>query len=576
MRKAQYAAWQIGFAIFLILIGFAIFTVLSGAGLFGIANLGEEGFQPYDLALSSDSWSPSLWNLPAITPTTKPVCSRQITSNCFLGPEDPREKLTGQNGNLIIQGGYNNYLDGNSRSRSQDLQVTTRNLYLQDLRFEYTIVGGEDTYSCINKATLNNIEFNCKETGSIDLRWDDYNTSHYQLFKNNKLIEEGTTTNRDYRLNFNVPGIDWKVSPVTITLEKPRYKQVFGCDPKKGETLVTDACFGGPNVISLNDLEDFNRFCLDFEAKNCIDGICKSSNRVYYALAQGQSVPIENNEAWTFSYIADGQKGSDFTIQSKCEEPIKQENKIDIDDFTKIEGNRKIVWNANFENPSLDFEGVEHITAITPTYTCQSTDNHDSNDMFSYPYPQESCYKFSITQNEEFWESKFLTKEARITYDSSTDLFGQVAEPSHWQARIESTLVKNPFKTQDLAIDGENIRISILSTYDQKTPATITVTYNPNVLKDIQTENTADIIVPGNNEVSVPLDNRFIGKTSAQITIYMRTEAGNVQASETVFFQYDNTEDGIDQESLSEPSLWSKIKSWFNSIWESIKGFFGG
>ena len=447
-RRGQTFWFQLGLALFLILLVGVAYLGMKSDFRPSLSVFGEEGYVSYDPSLPA-SYTSELWGV----------------------SDGESSRVSVQDGVLVVTSG--------SEFARGDTTLQTRDVSLEDFKVEYTAFGGgrSRTTSCGNKVLarvgdaeirLNGFDASgdaytrCVQSGTIEVKWNDYELGEYQVLHNGQLVGSGSSLG-NVLVEFVVPGFDESSSwaATTLELKNPRYKRLFGCDPQENE-LIVDACFGGPQVLKFSDLEDFNRFCLDFPAKHVVGGVAGSSKRVYYELAQDGNVIVDENEIWEFTYIADNNNNGLTGVGSKCESPVLIEDDLDIEARAELDGVDSFLWVANDESRTITSGTREVLSAGKPAYLCKENDNHDpTGDVFNYPGPDASCYETRVngelvdgkTIVDGVWSLERSDLTARVRYSTTEN--GHI-RPDEWGVAYDVQLLR-PITIVD--VDSEAVMV---------------------------------------------------------------------------------------------------------------------
>ena len=90
--------------------------------------------------------------------------------------------------------------------------------------------------------------------------------------------------------------------------------------------------------------------------------------------------------------------------------------------------------------------------------------------------------------------------------------------------------------------------------------------YSPQILQAPAVVTSDVSLAPGPNHVEVALDDRFEGQISAEIIVYLKTEAGNLQASDPVTIEYQRADSTDSAEAPHRIGFFSRIWEWIVAL----------
>lgn len=299
-----------------------LLAILYVSGLFNLNVIGEEGYNSYDALLDAGAIDHNLWNWTKNCGTVIPPVgsSDRVIYDACMGVQ-PYSNLNAQAG-ALTQSAINPFIISSGRSQT----ITTKNLRLVNAKFTLKLSAISATpayqsFSPLTGASLSSsnglidkptFEFRpgditLSKTAFYELTWDDYSIGHYQIKKEGIIIQEGTipegtpftlstivTSSHSGDLRFYT----------TAKWSEFRTKDLFDCDLQDGEVRVVQT-WDDKGIYDIGDLRGWKRFCPSQPAYHDIGGLSSNSNQIFYALAQGESVSLIENEFWEIPYIAD-------------------------------------------------------------------------------------------------------------------------------------------------------------------------------------------------------------------------------------------------------------------------------
>ena len=517
-----------------------------GGGLLSVGSFLEEGSEPYDPALPSGI-TPGLW---------------------------------GVTGGFTLE-------DGGVRF---DRSLVLRDLYFDRFLTEYEAVGswGSRSKSCGGVfAVVNGDRYRlsgsngnaergtgCVSRGRFEIRWDSFEESVAQVFVDGVRRGVVNVSTESLRLEFvieNGPTAGTVGNVGSVWFGSPSVVRVFGCDLMEGE-VVESVCVEGPESIRTSDLDGFERFCLDHPAKFLRGGVSSGSKQVYYSLARGERLDVESGEAWEFSYIArDDRIGDGVGLASSCVEPVVVEDEIDITYGTSLDSSTSFEWVASRDGSRITSGGSVLLEAFKPEYLCRDSDGHDpAGDVIEFPNPSLSCWEPSLSLDPNFWSAGLNDMAARVRYGGG-DGSGLVRD-DEWVVSYDVRLKETPVRVLGVSGSGAGVgesgvlRVELLNEY-VPLDGVVHVQYRPRVLNAPVTYQEETNLLRGSQFVSVPLDARFEGSVDGTATVFMVTNAGNLQASDSFRFSYVVGEDSsVVEERSGFSSLILRIKDWFRRL----------
>lgn len=572
-------------------IGLAVFILAAVGGFKLFSVIGEEGYEHYDRAMLANTHDKNHW----IHNPNQKICKQKYNAageNCLV----PYDGVSVSD----------NTISANSMYGFPSYELRTKNLRLADFRTTAIIDAG-NSYggACVstNKGSVwcytPSYGASRSSSVSIELLWNDYELGHYQINVNNRIVQEGTIKENEelYFILQPTNGYGNNFDGASVRFKNPRVRSLFSCDPQVqgvGQT-VTDACFGGPKLLTTKDLPGFQKFCPAFSAIKCTSGVCAPSKQVYYSLARGEPVIIDENTVWKFSYIdSDPTYGGKVGISSRCDDPVLTENTIDLNETTTVEGDRTIVWNTNHERLNLMSGKRSFFTTETPQYLCKGKDGLSTPAKFSYPTPDANCYQLNIngktftpdkTVELEHFSIKVRNANIKMIYGENTQ--DQLVEPgfrspSDWNVMYEATL-KKPLITDVradipkgvLLKEQREITLTVNNQYDRHISTTILLDRESEITGQHTTIVLNQTLKPGANALSFTLPTDVLGKQSIDSIITVNLEGESLLAAEqttltyTVYSDLASLRDGADLQPPAEQGFFAKL-------WTLIKNFFRG
>ena len=510
--------------------------------------IGEEGFKPYDPALIANSYTPELWGLPSGQPISENTINfyKGTTNNLYL--KDFRTEIHG----------IGQVVDLSHCSMESSIAIIADGVTIGN----YPIGIPECASSCANCWP----EF---EDSSMDIRWDDYETGHFQVFKNNKLIVDGNAREslilhspEKYR-----PARTFQGDPVHNFIN-PRVRDLFGCDNEEG-MLIVDACYGGAAVIKRADLEGWvegeSKFCLELHATHIVDGLTASSQRVYYELASGEPIAIQENEAWKFSYMTpDASIGEKIGFGNGCEDNILMDDINDLDTHSELISNRKIHFIATQQQPSIKTGMNTLFTAHTPKNKCDTENTYST---------APTCWEFTTSYNKEYFIASFIDAYAQKNADGIKD---------NWKIIYDVELTKNPLPITNAAIQDKELSIDVENKLEHNVEVTISAVFSPQIINQELTQ-TAKTTNPKGKSTFTFDRPPYEGTIDAYVAVFINTQFGGIQASDEAHIIFDKEINSLDlgdenlntiqnegtHENAQNLTWWDKIVYWF-------LGLFGG
>lgn len=296
---------------------FGVFQAAIGSGL-----LGEEGYEPYDGGLAAGSINPVKFSV--AKPSNGAASAGASFSYC---PSYSGSYLCGSSysGGASCNAAQAQVTPGNGvLSVSGGASASAKDLYLNNFKADVVLGVAKACYDTTPKGYLNSCVSSNRgwsycskvpakwalpadETGVIEVKWDDYNAGHYQLFWRGGLVEEGNVSESS-PLAISIGSgygrfcdLGCQASSVAA-FYNPRSQHVFGCDPQTNEYLIGRAFANGAD-FNIANLRGLKRFCTQIPAIHFKDGVVGASKQVYYALASGQTVTVGDNEIYKVFYI---------------------------------------------------------------------------------------------------------------------------------------------------------------------------------------------------------------------------------------------------------------------------------
>ena len=497
----------------------------------------------------------------------------------------PYQGISASNGNLLftpIAGAIGNKVP----------VVRTNNLRLANFKMEFSVStsragsgshGGTSLYT--NKGLIASYaeawgnDYQGWTPLAIELVWDDFALGHYQVKSNGVVVQEGNIPEGGELYFYTMPDNAYTSNcyddtTATAILNNPRMKQLFSCDEGNGEYLAS-MTFKGFTTINLGNLQGFKRFCVAHPSIYLKGGVSANSVQLLYQLAGGQTVTVQDGDIRKVFYIADGRaigatqacESGAFNVNTKlCDSltgivdicPVQSvkvngscvtfvENTFDINmSEEKVVGSDTIWWNAYTQHAGLTSGETILLSNEPAEYDCQSSDGHNTYDSIQYPRPSASCW--TLLQNgeptgttyEDSFFSDTLSYQGRISYyDDDAGVYhnGDYKFPRDWNYR-HVTVVKPLFSFTKVATDSgvtsgdtASMTFTIKNSYPQSLAARVAITYSPEAVTDVSTF-SRDVTLPaGESQFTFSPPTGYIGNTSYEAVVILKTNIGNVVAS---------------------------------------------
>lgn len=596
-RRGNAAIW----IIIAIVVMAGLAAVYFGPRLLSV--IGEEGYEPYDPLLLSGSYDTAKWIYANTTYSGGEYGCVGGATSCNGGtqvcsaPLVPYTGVTSSTNAITISPvGYGRN-DG-----YQGPYIRTVNLRLVNFRFDWSI---SVTRCSSNKwwhgggvvKTNRGVVYTFPEgSGSsptgpvgIELTWDDFQLGHYQIKANGQVVQEGNVGEGEelyFQIEPDTSACNSECSG-TATISNPRWKQLFGCDLQAGE-LQTDACFGGPQTVTTDDLPGFKRFCIDSPSTFLDAGISTSSKRVYYDLAAGKPVVIGANQAWKFSYIGDAPLiGNRTGIDSNCQQVLVEDRK-DLPSPDPIITGTTLYWtssgrydgvNAGWRFRNLDLKsGTQTFMHTEPISIderiCPYTDEWQE---FPGDPLNPSCFSvqafgktFKKGDIQQLPGVSVTLQDIAVEFKNYDGYAGKVFRyTATWRLDFQPTAVTIDLANTPATIGANAGPIQYPIKNGLPGPGTIVTTLQvrPEILNEpIFQTYTTKLNAGQAGTVAVTLPETFQGKARTLAWNTLQTPAGGVPfASAEV--TYSTTPSGSNTVPVEVSSWWTKILAWFKGIW---------
>jgi hypothetical protein len=610
-------------ALIIIVAVLIVIAVIIGTRMFAV--IGDEGFVAYDPLLYS-SYTPALWGVgPASALVTTSLSGITFQGNVFSGatssatcscsgrPTAPCSEPYTCGGGQWMASMVTDYSwmcydpYGTAETRCDPYSFKTANLAKTNIKFNYA-AGPAQYYSRYDSSSadiiVDGIPVNLMScsyagypsthcgaslsstSGNIEIKWSDYEVGKFQIFKDGAYVAEGIDTDNNFAISFLPAPVSHNQGSAYITVSDFRIKQLFGCDEKDGE-LLASITVKGPAGINTNVLPGFKRFCVDHPTAYLNAGVSGSRTGPYYAMAQGDTVLLQSNQAEMYFYIADAaalgvsQKcaaGAYDVNKNQCQDitgiinlcPVGQQqsdgsclvlvrNEIKIDDRVELTGAKTVVWNANYRRQELKSGTTKLLYTNAPEYVSGgSCSVADSNQhwVFDYPEPSSACWKLkmnAVLLNPDapnaigqYFETTIKSAQAMIKYEKDNGLFYEYEQIDDWQVTYESKLVQDPFvitgstaKTEYGLGETAEYVLSIENKYSAPLKARVINVIASDILGQEFSSSKIVTLAPGMNQVTVPVYSGTLGFTNNRYRVMLDTEAGVLDGSLVYLVNYD-------------------------------------
>jgi hypothetical protein len=368
-------------------------------------------------------------------------------------------------------------------------------------------------------------------------------------------------------------------------------KALFRCDLEEGERQTT-ACFGGPDVIDLADLPDFSRFCTDFPSVFVDNGIEAASTRVMFQLAQGESVVIEDGQAWKFEYISQ-EGGSQVGVSSKCDDPVLVDDLLDKQDQQVILQARHLEfetygkWDGNsFDTRETTLHsGQDEFFTSTPILIDESLCPYSEDYTQSYPEDDLPRECFTI----KAWDTTFKEGTShdyggvQLTLTSLSVKFDEhpvVGRRYAWVANWVMDFSDDGIQFVDPALPSQSSgeeEMTLTITSQLPGPTTLftqVLTYYTVVGEETSTVVSSKVPAYGTTSEAITVPSQFLGSTSLSTLVSLDIEgdviifSGFESEYEVVNVVTDNSLVSVNDIGMNEVSLsvWERFWAWLRGL----------
>lgn len=605
-RKNRQTIITIGIVVALLLVA----SYFGGLFSFIAPALGEEGFEPKDVLLESNTYTPTIWN------------NKYETSGSQSSDEALYQKYTSvSNSAISLSGGFTRDDWRLAGKPTKYCREDDGNLFCIPMVYDlipleqeeviidfYTYLRREPAmgdYSGTSKVSVNGQEvfsvkcdyLNCGSSDKhrLEIRWNDYETNQYQVFVDGRAVGgERVATDGIVNIQFR-PQYHYytRTKPTIFVVERFDTRRLFGCDPQEGE-VIADMTFT-ETTFDIDDLIGFKRFCTDIPSLYNDGGVVTSTNRIYYNLASGESVVAGVNKAYRIFYVADGVEvgaldcgsGESYSIDedecltttgfaSICSsgsiliDNVCVTKIIDEVDFTpraEIVGDNTILWDANGEQLSFNSLDGQLFSVATPVYSCRETDGHDDTDRINYPQPSEDCWTFYLNDEEiavgdtqqvgAYWSVSLESVKASLRYDADEGQNGVFEEEDDWGMSMQVVL-EQPFVDISASLPSQlelggagDVELSFDNRLSSDVNGIVELVVAPETI-DNTIVVTKQVSLPSGSSVQeVSLPTAYLGDTNTLIFFTLRTDAGNLLASDVYEASYEVVD--VVEDSGTEP-----------------------
>lgn len=430
----QKALLVIGITVFFGL-GF-ILAALDISGVFSVTEqFGEEGYEPLSPALSADVVNPNDW--------------RSSMVGCELNYNLPNACKNPDRNSL---GKHAAAQEGDITFTGDPYQVIAfdyigRDLSLEDIRlnvhgvphlptgnkaiattYTFQVLEGKEAKTIFTRSVSKEFRSAVSYNDQIEILWTALRGRGYQIKLNGQAdpvytgtLDEGeqfsirVITRGDYCSDCNAQ-YGSSHYPI-VTLENPRGRPIFKCDPKDGQVKV-NYCVGGPDVLKTTDLPGYESFCPNLPATLNKDGVIAADKQIYYDLASQESLVIETNEFWEFQYLAKGSAVGFVTDETGIVDLCKQDdggieilNLVDRKFGLATVDGGTVTWNGGAEyngdeyrekNLVLKSRDKNFMTISDISIKCETT-----KDTQRYPRDGQDSSCYTVTAfSEEFTDGQ--------------------------------------------------------------------------------------------------------------------------------------------------------------------------
>ena len=520
--------------------------VAYGANRLDIA-VGEEGYTPYDPQLAGGSFDQLKW---VEVGGSCNGLTGQREASCKAVMSVPYNDVTIRNGKLVHTG-----LPAADQSGQRTLR--TKDLRLIDFRTEFQLYPGG-----VNGGTICWYDYCFTDTAkrnrasspvaALELRWDDAELGHYQLFINNQLKREGIVPEGTPFYLESTPTVDvgtenWLIGE--LTLINPRVKPLFGCDLQAGEVKV-HTCTAGPAVVTSSDLVGLKRFCPSLPATFTDAGISASSKRIYYKLAQGKPEVIAQNQIWEFQYIADGKTvktSPDKTgIVELCKGPVLIEDLEDLPVEPAAVTGSSLSWTSygRFDGKAYKTRKTDLLSGDKVFMSTSSIKIDDAACPYteatqSYPGLPASCFSL-VAFGKTFHEGDTVavadglnvTLQSLAAQYRLDDTAGRVyAWSARWQLQFAPSIVRVDLPELENAM--QQTRWSAEADLTSGLPGPALIVTNAQILRQLTGErltllSNATVGTRGSARFEVDLPTDTLGRHDVTVWPTLQTEFGGI------------------------------------------------
>lgn len=565
---------------------------------YSVVTIGEEGYEDYDPRLSTNSFDPAKWLYEPTGESCRPKYGVGGEYVCIR----PYDGVTAKNGELSVTpvGGEQvfGYLDsGGDYSHA----VRTQDLRLVDFKTSFRVDTGSQAGTCLwtNKRvvwcyTQARSSSPKTSTAGIELRWDDYELGHYQVFVNGAStpVQEGTIAESESLFFYTRPYVPYgnNFGTASGSFINPRVRRLFGCDLQAGEVKV-HTCTSGPAVVSLSDLKGFVRFCPSLPATFTDAGISAASKRVYYSLAQDKPVVIQANQAWEFQYLATSKSMNtppDKTgLVELCKGPIIIEDLKDLPVENPKLQDGTLSWTsygrfdgtAGYKNKKTDLQSGNQAFMKTSVIKIDEQACPYKEETQSYPGMPRDCFSVEAF-GETFHDGDTLTvtPHFNVTLENLAVRYrldetnGKVFTWSaRWKLDFGLLAVTVEMPVAD-AVQGSSYGAQYKLLSELPSPGfyvTGLEIYSKTIGEKTTITSDATLTGTGTQKISVQLPTTTLGEQTVTLRPSLQTEYGAISFSQAIA-RYNVTT----QQNSNTSSLQTEEGSWWSSLWEWIKSLF--
>lgn len=418
--------------------------------------------------------------------------------------------------------------------------------------------------------------------GTLQIKWTSYQNGQYQVFLDGKAVTEILTApDNKIDIRFIPSKLYGSTNYGQFIISRDDMRQLFRCDPQEGEVLA-DMVFKEED-FDTTDLIGFKSFCSNIPALLNDGGVISSDNRVYYNLAEGGLERLGTNQAYRIFYIADGvevgalncSSGDSYSVnEGECADTTgfasicssdsilinnvcvtKIIDEVDMVSRAEIVGDKTISWTATGVKPTFSSLGELLFSVSTPIYSCRETDGHEDKDRINYPQPSEDCWAFTLNdepisvgqtqQVNQYWSISFESASASLRYDLEDGQNGIFEEDDDWGMSMQIVL-DNPFVGISATLPSQlelgeagDVEIEFDNQLNSEVSGIVEIVVTPDIIDNTLTI-TKDVSLPsGSSLQSVSLPTAYLGNSEALIFFTLRTDAGNILASDVYSASYD-------------------------------------